>query len=205
MLKSAYPFLFIMNLKDEANQDGLLQVKLYRFKSTKSKITYIVRVEKYMYNIYAVKFYPKKYKDSKNKYRIATNTFEPRRIINTCINIMLSIYKEDTMASFGFIGANGLNENSTNCTKRYRVYSKIMATYFSSERFYHKENKEKSAYMLINKKSLHKDENLISKIESFLWNNMITLIKLHEMMYIKHEKCLLDFYFSLNFRKALFN
>lgn len=167
MLESAYPFLFIMNLKDEANQDGLLQVKLYRFKSTKSKITYIVRVEKYMYNIYAVKFYPKKYKDSKNKYRIATNTFEPRRIINTCINIMLSIYKENTMASFGFIGANGLNENSTNCTKRYRVYSKIMATYFSSERFYHKENKEKSAYMLINKKSLHKDENLISKIESF--------------------------------------
>lgn len=143
MLESAYPFLFIMNLKDEANQDGLLQVKLYRFKSTKSKITYIVRVEKYMYNIYAVKFYPKKYKDSKNKYRIATNTFEPRRIINTCINIMLSIYKEDTMASFDFIGANGLNENSTNCTKRYRVYSKIMATYFSSERFYHKENKEK--------------------------------------------------------------
>lgn len=131
MLESAYPFLFIMNLKDEANQDGLLQVKLYRFKSTKSKITYIVRVEKYMYNIYAVKFYPKKYKDSKNKYRIATNTFEPRRIINTCINIMLSIYKEDTMASFGFIGANGLNENSTNCTKRYRVYSKIMATYFT--------------------------------------------------------------------------
>lgn len=158
-----------------------------------------------MYNIYAVKFYPKKYKDSKNKYRIATNTFEPRRIINTCINIMLSIYKEDTMASFGFIGANGLNENSTNCTKRYRVYSKIMATYFSSERFYHKENKEKSAYMLINKKSLHKDENLISKIESFSWNNMITLIKLHEMRYIKHENCLLDFYFSLNFRKALFN
>ena len=49
MLESAYPFLFIMNLKDEANQDGLLQVKLYRFKSTKSKITYIVRVEKYMY------------------------------------------------------------------------------------------------------------------------------------------------------------
>ena len=45
MLESAYPFLFIMNLKDEANQNGLLQVKLYRFKSTKSKITYIVRVE----------------------------------------------------------------------------------------------------------------------------------------------------------------
>lgn len=77
---------------------------------------------------------------------------------------MLSIYEEDPIASFGFNGANGLNENSTNCTKRYRVYSRIMATYFSSERFYHK---EKSAYMLINKKSLRQDENIISKIESF--------------------------------------
>ena len=142
-------------------------IKLYTFKSTKSKITYIVRVEMYKYNIYAVKFYPKQFRHSKNKYRIATNTFEPRRIINTCINIMLSIYEENPMASFGFIGANGLNENSTNCTKRYRVYSRIMATYFSSERFYHKENKAKSAYMLINKKSLRQDENLISKIESF--------------------------------------
>lgn len=94
MLESAYPFLFIMNLKDEANQNGLLQVKLYRFKSTKSKITYIVRVEKYMYNIYAVKFYPKKYKDSKNKYRIATNTFEPRRIINTCIILCFQFIKK---------------------------------------------------------------------------------------------------------------
>lgn len=64
-----------MNLKDEANQDGLLQVKLYRFKSTKSKITYIVRVEKYMYNIYAVKFYPKKYKDSKKQIPYSNKHF----------------------------------------------------------------------------------------------------------------------------------
>ena len=96
-----------------------------------------------------------------------TNTFEPRRIINTCINIMLSIYNDDDMASFGFIGANGLDEESTYCTKRYRVYSTLMATYFSDNDFYHKENKGKSSYMLINRKMLLKEPNLISDIENF--------------------------------------
>lgn len=95
-----------------------------------------------------------------------TNTFEPRRIINTCINIMLSIYKENPKASFGFIGANGFNE-STNYTKRYRVYSRIVATYFSDKYFYHKENTTKSAYMLINKIALHENPELTEQIEAF--------------------------------------
>ena len=70
-----------------------------------------------------------------------TNTFEPRKIINTCINIMLSIYEKNSKASFGFIGANGFNED-TKCTKRYRVYSRIVATYFSDRVFYHKYREE---------------------------------------------------------------
>ena len=71
------------------------------------------------------------------------------------------------MASFGFIGASSINEDSTYCTKRYRVYSKIVATYFSDENFYHKENKNKSAYMLINNKTLANNPKLIEDIESF--------------------------------------
>ena len=86
-----------------------------------------------------------------------TNTFEPRRIINTCINIMLSI------------GANGFNED-TKCTKRYRVYSRIVATYFSDRVFYHKENIEKSAYMLINNIALKENPDLIQQIENFFIN-----------------------------------
>ena len=58
MLESAYPFFFIQ--KDEENEDGLLSISLYRFKSTKSNLVYIVRVEQYEYNIYAVKFYQKR-------------------------------------------------------------------------------------------------------------------------------------------------
>ena len=166
MLDSSYPFYFVMNEKGDAD-NGILTVKLYRFISTISNITFFVRVEIYQNHVYAVKFYTKNSRHSKNKYSLMTNTNEPRFIIHTCIYIMLSIYKNDKMASFGFIGASSINEDSTYCTKRYRVYSKIVATYFSDENFYHKENKNKSAYMLINNKTLANNPKLIEDIESF--------------------------------------
>lgn len=161
---SAYPFIFIQ--RDKENTKGLLYVSLYRFKSTKSKLVYIVRVEEYEYHVYAIKFYQKSHSNSPHKYRLLTNTNEPRRIINTCIKIMLSLYNKDTYASFGFIGANGLDE-SERCTKRYRVYSRIIATYISSTIFTHKENKDKSAYMLINNSFLKEHPHLIEDIEIF--------------------------------------
>ncbi|MBR8726172.1 hypothetical protein [Bacteroides pyogenes] len=79
---------------------------------------------------------------------------------------MLEIYETNKKASFGFIGANGFDEG-INCTKRYRVYSKIIATYFSDEHFYHKENVSKSAYMLINNLSLKDNPDLVKQIEAF--------------------------------------
>lgn len=164
MLKSSYPFYFIQ--RDNGASKGLLYVFLYRFKSTKSNLVYIVRIEQYRFDIYAVKFYQKSHSLSKDKYRILTNTYEPRRIINTCINIMLTIYAKNLKASFGFIGANNLDEE-VDCTKRYRVYSKIIATYFSDKYFYHKENVGKSAYMLINNIALNENPDLIKQVESF--------------------------------------
>lgn len=88
-LTNAYPFVFLQNMEDE--QQVATHLKLYRFKSSKSNLTYIVRVEIYPQHIYAVKFYLKNHSDSPNKYRLMTNTYEPRRIINTCINIMISL------------------------------------------------------------------------------------------------------------------
>lgn len=164
MLENAYPFYFIQ--KDKESSSGLLYVSLYRFKSSKSNLVYIVRVECYEYHIYAVKFYLKSHALSKDKYKMLTNTYEPRKIINTCINIMLSIYEADPRASFGFVGANGFGED-VNCTKRYRVYSRMIATYFSNNYFYHKENIEKSAYMLINNIALNENPDLVAEIESF--------------------------------------
>ena len=144
----------------------MLYVDLYHFKSLKSNLWYIVRVECYECHIYGVKFYQKNHRLSKDKYRLMANTFEPRRIVNTCINIMLRIYAENPKASFGFIGSNSIGEDIKN-TKRFRFYSRIMATYFDSSHFTHKENIGKSIYMLVNNVSLSENPNLIEDIEMF--------------------------------------
>lgn len=64
MLKSAYPFYYIMREKGDGN--GLVNVYLYRFKSKKSNLAYIVRVEQYKNDVYAIKFYQKSHQDSPN-------------------------------------------------------------------------------------------------------------------------------------------
>lgn len=163
-LSDAYSFTFL--LREYPIEEGLSHVDLYHFKSIKSNLWYIVRVECYECHIYGVKFYQKNHRLSKDKYRILSNTFEPRRIVNTCINIMLSVYESDKNASFGFIGSNSIGEG-IRFTKRFRFYSRMMATYFGTEIFLHKENIEKSTYMLINKSFLSENPNLISDIESF--------------------------------------
>ena len=166
MLKDAYPFRFVMNEVEKYANGKNISLKLCSFKSTKSNLAYIVRIELYAHNVYTVKFYPKCFSNSPNRYRLVTNTFEPRRIINTCINIMLSIYNDDDMASFGFIGANGLDEESTYCTKRYRVYSTLMATYFSEEVFEHFMLVSKSAYLLIRKSELAVHPDLLHDLNA---------------------------------------
>lgn len=53
-----YPFIFQMN--DNDGTDELLETTLqYRFKSSKSHHTYIVRVEKYIKHCYCLKFFDK--------------------------------------------------------------------------------------------------------------------------------------------------
>lgn len=157
-----YPYRFVQNF--EGNSGHLLSKRLYSFKSTKSNFTYWVWVELYDYNVYAIKFHLKNHRHSERKYNILSSTFEPRRIIHTCINIMLDIYHQDDHASFGFIGSN-LDEEGIDNTKRFRFYSKIMATNFSDKYFLHTELKDKSAYLMVNKIELENNPNLINDIQ----------------------------------------
>ncbi len=168
LLESAYHYALVN--KEHGDGEGLNQVLIYHFKSKKSKLTYIVRVEHFDYDVYAVKFYLKNHSLSPDKYRLMTNTNEPRRVINTCINIMIDIWQHNGLASFGFVGANGMNEASLGNTKRYRVYSRIVATYFSSKHYLHKEDVYKSTYLLVNRKKLECKSDLMECIERMFAN-----------------------------------
>ena len=163
-MRSGYPYRFVMN--EPSRDEYILETAIYTFRSTKSSLTYLVRVEHYKKDIYIIKFFLKSNRHSPYKYNLMTNTFEPRRIINTCINILLDVYKKNSEASFGFIGANRIGETEEN-TKRYRVYKKIVTTYFTDIYFYHNYNADKSAYILINKLKLKESPTLIQEIEQF--------------------------------------
>lgn len=158
----SYPYRFVQNFHE---REGHLKSKrLYSFVSEKSHLCYWVWVEEYDYNIYAIKFHLKQHRFSPNKYSFKTNTFEPRVIVQTCINIMIDIYHENDLASFGFIGSNSEGE-PTEMTKRFRFYRAIMATYFSDKHFEHIEITDKSTYMMVNKVELENDPDLIAKIQ----------------------------------------
>lgn len=160
-----YQFRFVQNFK-ETNNSRLLCKRLYSFKSLKSNDIYWVWVECYDLHMYAVKFHLKRHRNSPKKYSIMTGLGEPRRIINTCVAIMLEIAKDDPRSSFGFIGANMEGEEISN-TKRFRIYKILMLTYFSDSFFQHKINCEKSAYLLIRKSELARIPSLMEDIENF--------------------------------------
>lgn len=163
MIAESYPFKFIH--RDWNCGNGIKYIDVYRFKSSKSNLTYYVNVELYAFNMYAVKFYEKNHRLSPRKYQILSNTFEPRRIIYTCMNIMLSIFKGNPYASFGFIGSNGEGESISN-TKRYRFYNKIVASKIEDSLFLHIENVERSTYLLVNRAELERTPDLIERIEN---------------------------------------
>lgn len=138
-----YPYRFLMNERPDG--DYLVGTGIYTFRSTKSNLVYLVRVEHYRMEVYIIKFYLKSNRNSPHKYSLLTNTFEPRRILNTCVNILLDIYRDNPDASFGFIGANLIGESEAN-TKRYRVYKKIVTTYFTDIYFHQLQCGEKRLY-----------------------------------------------------------
>jgi hypothetical protein len=86
---------------------------------------------------------------------------EARPVINTCIAIMEEVSSNNPCASFGFIGANMLNETEVD-TKRFRVYRHFMATYFTENTFEHLFNAQKSAYIMLRKTEMEKHPELLS-------------------------------------------
>lgn len=162
---SYYPFQFLMR-----NGTGEVPVLLYHFRSTRTNQWYIVRVEEYPNSFYGIKFYLKADSLSPHKYNRLTGLNEPRAVINTCIAILLELEKQYPHSSFGFIGANLEGESNAE-TKRFRVYRRILTTYFSEEIFYHYQIVEQSAYAMIRRTELDSNPQLIEKISTYFSDN----------------------------------
>lgn len=167
-----YPFIFQMN--DRSCSDHLLEYTMqYRFKSSKSNHTYIVRVERYIEHTYCVKFFDKANILSNNKFSLRTGTFEPRKIVSTVLNIMLDVYKRDIEASFFFIGAEDEKDVQGKSTRRFNFYADFVLSVISDKVFWHYRNDPLSLYVLINKRSVHDAEAHVNRISKYVAEAMM--------------------------------
>lgn len=160
---SYYPFRYLRSF-NETGDDEYLQCKwLYSFDSPRTHRTYWVWVEVYEDHFYAVKFHLKEHKDSPRKYHLLTGLNEVRPVVNTCIMIMREIAEKDPLSSFGFIGANSEGETTVE-TKRYRVYQRLINTYFGGETFKHYFFPTYSAYIMLRATVAEKDPLIVERV-----------------------------------------
>ena len=152
-MQDGYPFIFQM-IDKSGTDELLIETLQYRFKSTKSHHTYIVRVEKYVSHSYCLKFFDKANINSKNKFSLRTNTFEPRTIFYTLYHIMLDVLRKDEKASFFFIGAEDEKDELGLATRRFRVYRRFVSSTVSDHLFEHYRRNDLSLYILVNKKAV---------------------------------------------------
>lgn len=129
---------------------------IYKFRT--ELYPYIIEVEKYKNNIYALKFYRRLHKGNKERFNLLSNEGKCSRIIGTCFSIFFDIYTKNPLASFGFIGSNTIDKTShitepKEQTKRFRIYSVAFLNYFGEKTFTHFENQKYSTYLAISNKN----------------------------------------------------
>jgi len=178
--QKGYSLKFIQKVKIK-NGDGHLSTLIFTFHSSKNKIKYVLNIEEYEEQLFAIKFYPKSLKKSDLKYNIIINKGDVIKVLMTCASVIPHILESNENASFGFVGSRtfdssrrAFTENSI-LNKRYRVYSKLIKEVIGNKTFVHMEYEKISGYLLINK-SFEKIEIKEAKIKEVL-NGIYTFVE----------------------------
>jgi hypothetical protein len=154
-------YRFVKSSRSRRNEGALINEHLFAF-NNKSGRRYMVQVDEFKHNFYAIKFYPKELRSSPKRFSTHTGDFDMARIVRTCVDVMVSIYRKDPLASFGFIGSPSEGEQMASTT-RFRIYAYVMANFFPPEKFQHAEDRGKSIYAIFNRSN--GDSQLIEKVE----------------------------------------
>jgi len=160
MFTDSFPFRAINNHPNKAGGFETIWHN-YSFKGKNNK-RYIVIAEEFHYSVFAVKFYLQEHKYCEHKFTRLSKQNECSRVITTVGKIMLSITAKNPYASFAFVGSP-LKEEAKKNTKRFRLYSKIVANLIAPINFEHKTSRKHSAYLLLNRNNQEPD--LLPKIE----------------------------------------
>ncbi len=146
------------------------------FRSTRSKQQYLVEVDEFEdFNLFFIKFYLKNHRLSKKRFSLHSGLNEAPHCIATCLKIMLEFYEKNPYRSFGFIGAASESEAKNN-TKRFQLYSRVMAARFSDIHFQHYQHKPSSVYLLLNRDYLENHPNLQQEITEYFTKNYLLIL-----------------------------
>lgn len=167
MFDSCYPFRY---KRFSNSSEGHYPCKrhVYTFNGRQGHC-YLVQLEEYDFDLFALKFYLE-FSDETEEHRYGqlTHLYEAAPVLRTCLNIMLQVYQERPLASFMFTGSPLPGQVEKKQTKRYRLYRKIMANFFSPVSFLHFINEDQSAYLLLNKEKHAREGALLQRVEQML-------------------------------------
>ncbi len=133
---------------------------IYKFYSPVTHHHYIVRAEYHQAEVFTIKFYCKKHRNSDYKYSLVVNKGDLGNIMMTCAKVIPLLLQSFPTASFAFAAARTYDPKSKKlenlyCTQRYRLYCHIIPIKFGQQTFSHYNNDEISSYLLYNNRSVH--------------------------------------------------
>jgi hypothetical protein len=140
------------------NIQSFVKTHIYSFRAEKTR--YVVEVEEYSFNIFIIKFYRKSDTMDPLKFNVLTNEFKCSKIIATCVHVLLHIHRNNSNASFGFLGANtitGNYEEAKESTQRLNIYKKVMMNLIGDTFFEHHIDIIHSTYLMANKSNVPMD------------------------------------------------
>lgn len=143
---------------------------LWRFKSTKKSRWYIVEIECFGEHLIAIKFYPKNFRLSEQRYSLMTNDNEPRTIVSSCLYVVKHYLDKDPLLSFGFVAAQDIDEKKRQrpVNRRFSFYQRMVVSFFGTKTFNHFYDEHQRVYLLINNDGLKKKVISAGYIEELL-------------------------------------
>lgn len=153
MNDSGYPFELVGTIPGKAG-DNQVETLVYRFVSAKSGHRYVVHIERYVKDLYCIKFFDDTTDDSAHNFSHLVSTYEPRTIFRTLVNISFDVLRHNNEASFMYIGAADDKDTPQRPTRRYRVYKLYMDYYSLDEWFNTRDFDEQSMCVLVNRKAM---------------------------------------------------
>lgn len=154
------------------------KIKSFKVKIDK-KLKYIIELY-YFEEFVFIKFHPKIYEGSKEKYKLVGMNLkigDIRRLLNTCCKIVLQEMDkcDDPEMIYGLIGQWYKKDNKFNrlVTRRFDIYRKQATTYFSFENFIHYEEQVLNLYCICSNKNRKYKKQLKKLVDKIAMDKLL--------------------------------